>query len=76
MELTKLQQQEREANAFAIALLMPEKHVRRELSKLDIHEDIELDFESDKRIKKLADKFEVSEQLMLIRLSQLGFFKK
>lgn len=57
---------EREANAFAAALLMPEKMI-----------DIEV-FESDKilfedLIKDLAKKFKVSEQAMSFRLANLGY---
>lgn len=56
--------QEREANAFAAALLMPKKLVEQELKscdKIDIKE----------AITDLAKKFEVSTQAMSIRLSNL-----
>lgn len=56
--------QEAEANLFAMALLMPEELVRKELAKgIDIAEDEE--------IKKLAKKFQVPIGLMAIRIGQI-----
>ena len=57
--------QEREANAFAAALLMPKDLINNELEKL------ESDF--DNPTKKLAAKFNVSEQAMSFRLANLGY---
>lgn len=57
-------QKEREANAFAAALLMPKKLVEQEIkliAKENIHE----------AIKTLAEYFEVSVQAMSIRLTNL-----
>lgn len=58
---------EREANAFAMELLMPEKFLRADIKKLG-----GIDIESDKRIAKLAKRYRVSEQLMSFRLAQLA----
>ncbi|MBB6451999.1 Zn-dependent peptidase ImmA (M78 family) [Salirhabdus euzebyi] len=69
-----LQIEEKEANAFAMALLMPEGLVRKQVAKY-INDEHGIDQENDENIKKLADLFQVSEQLMLIRLSQLGYFE-
>lgn len=57
--------QEREANAFAAALLMPRDLINDELEKL------ESDF--DNPTKKLAKIFNVSEQAMSFRLANLGY---
>lgn len=56
---------EREANAFAAALLMPKKLIIDEVNVVsDYIEDA---------IKSLSDKFGVSEQAMSFRLSNLGY---
>lgn len=57
---------EREANTFAAALLMPKLLVENEISKLD-EKDI------DSVIKTLSEKFDVSEQAMSFRLSNIGY---
>ena len=58
-------QKEREANAFAAALLMPKDLLLEEIK--------EYDFESGKKLPDfLANKFNVSEQAMTIRLTNLG----
>ena len=72
---SKLQQEEKEANLFAMALLMPESHIKRELKRLNVLDSNDFDYESDEKIKLLSEKFQVSEQLILLRLNQLGFFK-
>lgn len=60
--------QEAEANYFAICLLMPDYMVHAEFAKLTPAErDI------DRIIPLLADKFQVSQQLMAIRLFTLGY---
>lgn len=61
-------QVEREANYFAMCLLMPEHFVRQEIKEIFKNG---IDILEDKNIKKLADKFQVSEQLMIMRLTQL-----
>ena len=58
---------EREANAFAAALLMPQNLIIAEMDKLQENE-------ASKIIIKLADKFKVSEQAMSFRLSNLGYY--
>jgi Zn-dependent peptidase ImmA (M78 family) len=61
-------EQEREANLFAIALLMPARF---------IHQDMEgqspLDLENDQRIKSMAKRYGVTEQMMTARLVNLGY---
>ena len=55
-----------EANTFAMELLMPRKMIEKDVSELG-----GIDYQYDKRIKQLANRYEVSEQSMIIRLSQL-----
>ncbi|MFN0292828.1 ImmA/IrrE family metallo-endopeptidase [Pedobacter helvus] len=55
---------EREANAFAAALLMPRILIEKELDAISESEDI---------IEILADKFKVSKPAMSFRLSNLGY---
>lgn len=62
-------QQEREANAFAAAILMPEELIRAELDKLDF--DLGGDEES---LRTLSANFEVSTQAMSYRLANLQIF--
>jgi len=57
--------EEREANIFAMELLMPEHLVRQEIR-------LPLDLERDPEIKRLAKLFQVSVQVMTIRLTKLG----
>lgn len=56
---------EREANAFAAALLMPKALVLEELKKVNS--------DAVEAVGQLATKFEVSVQAMSFRLSNLGF---
>lgn len=56
---------EREANAFAAALLMPKALVLEELNKVN--------FDAVEAVQSLAKKFNVSDQAMSFRLSNLGF---
>lgn len=55
---------EREANIFAVELLIPEKWIRRDAPD-------NLDIESDPRIVALAAQYGVSQQLMVMRLMEL-----
>ena len=57
---------EREANAFAAALLIPQELLSQELDKCM--------FGGDAIIKHLAREFKVSEQAMTFRLSNLGYY--
>lgn len=59
---------ERDANTFAGALLMPKDVLDRELGSRS------LGLFDDDDWKKLADRFKVSTQALLIRLTKLGFF--
>lgn len=58
---------EREANYFALAILMPRDMFIRELNKTT------LDLVSDKPIKELADKFQVSTTAVMVRMSMLKY---
>lgn len=60
-----------EASLFAMNLMMPEEFVRREVPWFAANG---FDIVDDPAIKKLAEKFVVTEQLMLLRLVQLGYF--
>ena len=62
--------QEREANAFAAALLMPKSLLIREIQKLPF----DLADEDEDVVSKLAQKFEVSTQAMAFRMANLGLF--
>lgn len=64
---TELSQEDREANYFAICLLMPEELVRKEVKKLRRP----IDLSDDEDIKELANTFRVSIPLMTLRLGQL-----
>lgn len=59
------QLQEREANHFAAALLMPKKLIQTEINTAPDN--------LDSPIKYLAKKFKVSEQAMTFRLANLGY---
>lgn len=65
-------QLEREANAFAAALLMPKDRLRAELEKTSFYFD--LMGRETKQIEVLAKKFRVSEQAMTYRLANLELF--
>jgi len=67
-----MRNQEAEANAFAMELLMPSNMVKEALKRLySRHPDIM----DDQVIQVLARKFAVQEYLMTLRLHQLGAFK-
>jgi Zn-dependent peptidase ImmA (M78 family) len=57
---------ESEANAFAMALLMPEEMIRKEVRKLK-----GIDLCDDTKIRILAKKFQVPLTLMSLRLGQI-----
>ena len=61
---------EREANAFAAALLMPESLMRREIRKHDF------DLGDEATLDALAEAFDVSVQAMAYRLANLNLFPK
>jgi Zn-dependent peptidase ImmA (M78 family) len=56
----------REANAFAMELLIPELFIRLDLEKMG-----HLDLEDEPKIEKLARRYKVSRQVMTIRLGQI-----
>lgn len=61
-------QMEKEANAFAAALLMPSSLVLEEVKKINF------DLADDSSLRKLANKFNVSTQAMSFRLANLNIF--
>lgn len=64
---------EREANAFAAALLMPESMVRKEIGELSWEHGI--DYGGGKgTLKEMAQRFKVSQEAMSFRLARLGVF--
>jgi Zn-dependent peptidase ImmA (M78 family) len=63
-------EKEREANYFAMELLMPEEFLRKDVTDMYPNG---LDLESTDAVKRLAEKYEVSEQIMTIRLTELYF---
>lgn len=66
-------QREREANYFAMCLLMPEKLVRGWIAKYGI---TEWSLTDDDILKKMANDFGVSITLCALRLQDLGIWKK
>lgn len=71
-------EREIEANSFAIELILEEGMFRREVDCELAHPSREgagFDFLDDPLIAKLAKKFVVSEQLLIIRLCMLGYFE-
>jgi hypothetical protein len=65
---SEAEQQEREANLFAMCLLMPEDFVWKEIKRMGGNFDIE----DGRSIKQLAEKFKVSVPVMTLRLGQLS----
>lgn len=64
-DLLTEEQKEREANAFALAILMPKEMFLKELMKMKSMED-------DLIIKKLAKKFQVPKTAVVLRITMLG----
>lgn len=64
-------EREREANEFALCLLMPEKLVRK---WMNMHEE-RWNLTEDDVIKAFARDFQVSMTCAVIRLTKLGYFK-
>lgn len=62
-------QQEREANAFAAALLMPSILIKKEIKRYSF----DMTDEKDTDLDRLSSDFKVSSQAMAIRLSTLGY---
>ena len=59
------EEMDRDANEFAMHLLVPSEFLRLELEKIG-----GVDIENDKAVAKLARKFRVSTQVMTIRIVQ------
>lgn len=57
---------DREANAFAMELLMPRKFMLADLAKMG-----GVDIEDDQKIDQLAKRYRVSRQVMTLRIGQL-----
>lgn len=74
------QEQDTEANFFAIELIMEEGRFRRETDYLlrhpGRHDDYRgiIDLIDDPVVSQLAVKFDVTEQMVVIRLCMLGYF--
>lgn len=71
-------EREIEANSFAIELILEEALFRREVAYELAHPSREIvgfDLLDDPLVAKLAKKFVVTEQLLVIRLCQLGYFE-
>jgi len=58
---------EQEANSFAAELLLPAATLRADIEG-------DLDYEEDDRVRRLAERYQVSLQLLLRRLAALGLF--
>lgn len=58
---------DKEANIFAMELLMPRDWLLADLKELG-----SIDIESDPNIKRLAKRYQVSEQIMIMRIVQLS----
>jgi len=68
-QVKRLADQEREANMFAVCLLMPESLVRAWIGE---HK-LVLDYGDDEGIKAMAKTFGVTVTLAAVRLHQLGY---
>lgn len=66
--MTYDEQQEAEANYFAMCLLMPEPFVRTEVEKMGARA---FDLADDRAVAKLAEKFKVSISIMAWRLNDI-----
>ena len=64
---------EHEANYFAVCLLMPEAMIERDMATPEFAPPY--DYENDPRIGTLAKRYQVSKQLMILRLIELGYIK-
>ncbi|HEY1171015.1 MAG TPA: ImmA/IrrE family metallo-endopeptidase [Verrucomicrobiae bacterium] len=66
---SRQEREDDEANLFAMCLLMPEEMVKEEIAKLGV-----FDVNDDRKMKKLAKIFEVSETMMALRIAQIFEF--
>lgn len=67
--------EEREANRFAAELLMPEDLLSEDIKEFVLEDESGYALTSEKLIKMLANKYEVSETAMTFRLTNLGILK-
>jgi Zn-dependent peptidase ImmA (M78 family) len=65
--------EEIEANAFAAALLMPEKKIKQFVNQRLTQG---IDVEDSEELRDISEKFQVSKQALLIRLSKLGLIEQ
>lgn len=65
-----------EANRFAAALLMPAPWLKRDFKSFQIDSIHYVDYEDDILASKLADRYQVSLQAMIIRLTNLGLISR
>ena len=63
---------ETEANMFAVELLLPQAWIEIDMQSRRTP----LDIESDETVVLMAKRYGVSQQLMTLRLHQLGYFGK
>lgn len=63
-------EEEKEANLFAAELLMPGHFIERDLAEAEA-----FDLESDAKVSKLAEAYEVSSRAMTFRLAYLGYLQ-
>lgn len=72
MKLTEAdrQIQEREANLFAMCLLIPEPFIRKELEEQGGFNPL-----SETQLQALAQRYQVSVSLMALRLADLGYMQ-
>lgn len=59
---------DKEANDFAMALLMPEEWLRKDLQAL---RGVDIESDVDGKIQRLAKKYKVSTNIMILRIGQL-----
>jgi len=65
-------QEDAEANYFAMCLLMPEHFVRKDIEAMLAKSPLCFD---DPRIDQMAKRYKVDVKLLMLRLGQLGYMK-
>lgn len=71
-DMTREEIFELEANRFAMCLLIPEHFLRQDLEEMGI---TAIDYVQDENIAKLAKRYQVSKQLMILRFIDLGLMQ-
>lgn len=69
MAMRSRQDEESEANMFAMELIMPEEMLKRDVEGLKAIEQ-----DPEKIINILAERYKVTKMVMTIRLTKLGYF--